>query len=144
GPRRRCLHLDGGFVRLDLRDHIAAGDRVSDALEPSGDLALLHVVAQSRHLDRDACHPYLRGWERLQVGIIPTGVGRSAGRPSPGRRSGRWRSIVEFLVHIEVLWPPDADPEEKARLAAAEGARARELIAEGRIRRLWRIPGRWA
>ena len=39
---------------------------------------------------------------------------------------------MEFLVHIEVLWPPDADPEEKARLAAAEGARARELIAEGR------------
>jgi muconolactone D-isomerase len=57
---------------------------------------------------------------------------------------GRWRSIVEFLVHIEVLWPPDADPDEKARLIAAEGARARELIAEGRIRRLWRIPGRWA
>jgi muconolactone D-isomerase len=51
---------------------------------------------------------------------------------------------VEFLVHIEVLWPPDADPDEKARLIAAEGARARELIAEGRIRRLWRIPGRWA
>jgi muconolactone D-isomerase len=51
---------------------------------------------------------------------------------------------VEFLVHIEVLWPPDGDPDEKARLTAAEGARARELIAEGRIRRLWRIPGRWA
>ena len=51
---------------------------------------------------------------------------------------------MEFLVHIEVLWPPDGDPEEKARLSAAEGARARELIAEGRIRRLWRIPGRWA
>ena len=47
---------------------------------------------------------------------------------------------MEFLVHIEVLWPPDGDPDEKARLVAAEGARARELIAEGRIRRLWRIP----
>lgn len=51
---------------------------------------------------------------------------------------------MEFLVHIEVRWPPDGDPEEKARLVAAEGDRASELIAEGRIRRLWRIPGRWA
>jgi muconolactone D-isomerase len=51
---------------------------------------------------------------------------------------------VEFLVLIEVRWPPDGDPEEKARLVAAEGDRASELIAEGRIRRLWRIPGRWA
>ena len=51
---------------------------------------------------------------------------------------------MEFLVHIEVNWPPDGDPDEKARLSAAEGARARELVAEGRIRRLWRIPGRWA
>src|SRR5690348_13657183 len=56
----------------------------------------------------------------------------------------RWRSRVEFLVHIEVNWPPDGDSDEKARLAAAERARAAELIAEGRIRRLWRIPGRWA
>jgi muconolactone D-isomerase len=51
---------------------------------------------------------------------------------------------VEFLVHIEVRWPPDGDPEEKARLVAAEGVRASALIAEGRIRRLWRTPGRWA
>jgi muconolactone D-isomerase len=51
---------------------------------------------------------------------------------------------VEFLVHIEVRWPPDGDPVEKARLVAEEGVRAGALIAEGRIRRLWRIPGRWA
>lgn len=51
---------------------------------------------------------------------------------------------MEFLVHIEVRWPPDGDPEQKARLVAAEAERARELAAEGRLRRLWRIPGRWA
>jgi muconolactone D-isomerase len=56
----------------------------------------------------------------------------------------REEASVEFLVRIEVLWPPDGDPAEKARLVAAEGARASGLIAEGRIRRLWRIPGRWA
>ena len=51
---------------------------------------------------------------------------------------------MEFLVHIEVLWPRDGDPEERSRLVAAEGARARELIADGTLRRIWRVPGRWA
>lgn len=51
---------------------------------------------------------------------------------------------MEFLVHIEVRWPPDGDLEEHARLVAAERVRARELVAAGTIRRLWRIPGRRA
>jgi muconolactone D-isomerase len=52
--------------------------------------------------------------------------------------------VVEFLLHIEVTWPADGDPDEKERLRLAEGVRARELAAEGIIRRIWRIPGRWA
>jgi muconolactone D-isomerase len=51
---------------------------------------------------------------------------------------------MEFLVHIEVRWPPDGDPEKRDRLVAAEAARARELAADGTIKRLWRIPGRRA
>ena len=51
---------------------------------------------------------------------------------------------MEFLLHIEVTWPPDGDPEEKERRIAAEGVRARELTAEGVIKRVWRIPGQWA
>ena len=51
---------------------------------------------------------------------------------------------MEFLVHIEVRWPPDGDPDELARLTAAERARAAELAADGIIRRLWRVPGRRA
>jgi muconolactone D-isomerase len=51
---------------------------------------------------------------------------------------------VEFLVQIEVLWPPDGDPDQLTRLVTAEGARAAELAASGAIRRMWRIPGRWA
>ena len=51
---------------------------------------------------------------------------------------------MEFLVHIQVRWPPDGDPEEVRRLTAAERLRGRELAAEGRIRRMWRIPGRRA
>jgi muconolactone D-isomerase len=51
---------------------------------------------------------------------------------------------MEFLVNIEVNFPADGDPEEKARLIEAEGARARELVAAGIVKRLWRSPGRWA
>jgi muconolactone D-isomerase len=51
---------------------------------------------------------------------------------------------MEFLVRIVVTWPPDGDPAEKEQRVKAEGARARELAAQGVIKRLWRIPGRWA
>lgn len=51
---------------------------------------------------------------------------------------------MEFLVHVEVRWPADGDPAERRRLAEAETVRVRELAAAGRIRRLWRIPGRRA
>ncbi|MEQ1899215.1 MAG: muconolactone Delta-isomerase family protein [Devosia sp.] len=48
---------------------------------------------------------------------------------------------MEFLVEIENLWPPDGDEEQKAALVKAEAARAKELAAEGILRKLWRIPG---
>jgi muconolactone D-isomerase len=51
---------------------------------------------------------------------------------------------MEFLVHIQVNWPVDIAQDEQQRLLAEEGARARELGTEGRIKRLWRIPGRTA
>ena len=51
---------------------------------------------------------------------------------------------MEFLVNIEVGWPPDGDPQELARLTTAERARGTELAAAGVIRRMWRVPGRRA
>jgi muconolactone D-isomerase len=51
---------------------------------------------------------------------------------------------VEFLVNIEVGWPADGDPDELARLTAAERVRGAELAAAGTIRRMWRVPGRRA
>ena len=51
---------------------------------------------------------------------------------------------MEFLVNIEVAWPADGDPEELARLTAAERIRGAELGAAGTIRRMWRVPGRRA
>jgi muconolactone D-isomerase len=51
---------------------------------------------------------------------------------------------VEFLVNIEVGWPADGDPDELARVTAAERTRGAELAAAGTIRRMWRVPGRRA
>lgn len=51
---------------------------------------------------------------------------------------------MEFLVHIENRWPSDGDADELSRLVAAERGLARDLVAAGTIRRLWRIPGRRA
>lgn len=51
---------------------------------------------------------------------------------------------MEFLVRIEVGWPADGDPVERARLSGLEHARAEELAAACVIRRLWRIPGQRA
>lgn len=51
---------------------------------------------------------------------------------------------MEFLVQIEVRWPPDGDPEQLAQLTAAERLRGAELATAGTIRRMWRIPGRRA
>jgi muconolactone D-isomerase len=51
---------------------------------------------------------------------------------------------MEFLVRIVVEWPADGDPTELARLTSAERERASALAAEGRIKRMWRIPGRRA
>lgn len=38
---------------------------------------------------------------------------------------------MEFLVRIEVAWPPDGDPKNFRSLLDAERARAVELAAEG-------------
>lgn len=51
---------------------------------------------------------------------------------------------MEFLVTIEVNWPPSNDEAQRAELVVAEAARARELADQGVLVRLWRIPGKWA
>jgi muconolactone D-isomerase len=51
---------------------------------------------------------------------------------------------MEFLVNIEIAWPPDADPVRREELFAAEVERGRELARQGIMKRLWRVPGRWA
>jgi muconolactone D-isomerase len=51
---------------------------------------------------------------------------------------------MEFLASIIVRWPPDGDHDELDRLLAAETLRVDELAEAGILRRLWRMPGRWA
>ena len=51
---------------------------------------------------------------------------------------------MEFLVEIEISWPPDGDAAQRSRLVEAETRRSAELAEAGRLLRLWREPGRWA
>lgn len=51
---------------------------------------------------------------------------------------------MEFLVHIEIVWPPDAPAKKRGEIFEAELAQGQRLAAEGKLRRLWRVPGRWA
>ena len=52
--------------------------------------------------------------------------------------------MPEFLVRIETRLPPDLPEAERTQLLDAESARGRELIESGKLRRIWRIPGRLA
>ena len=51
---------------------------------------------------------------------------------------------MEFLVSIEVRTPVDMDPDRLAEIQAAEAVRARALVEQGLLKRIWRIPGRRA
>ncbi len=51
---------------------------------------------------------------------------------------------MEFLVHIEQDISPDMDPERLAVIKAAEKVRGHELVEQGKMRRIWRTPGRRA
>jgi muconolactone D-isomerase len=49
-----------------------------------------------------------------------------------------------FMVRIDVTIPPEMPAAEKDKLRERENARARELIEEGTMLRIWRIVGRVA
>lgn len=51
---------------------------------------------------------------------------------------------MEFLVQIQVNFPPEMPPAELDDVMAREHARGTELRAAGTIKRIWRIPGRRA
>src|ERR1017187_1483074 len=51
---------------------------------------------------------------------------------------------MEFLIEIEGRLPPQLTREERAQLIAAERLRGEELAAQGILRAIWRVPGRFA
>ena len=51
---------------------------------------------------------------------------------------------MEFLVQIQVTLPPELSSGSRQELMGREEVRGRELMNEGVIRRIWRIPGRTA
>lgn len=51
---------------------------------------------------------------------------------------------MEFLVNIEINWPPDTDGQVRDEVFERELARGQELAGMGVMKRLWRVPGRWA
>ena len=51
---------------------------------------------------------------------------------------------MEFLVQIQVAFPPEMPADQLADVMEREVARGRELKAAGTIVRIWRIPGRRA
>ncbi|WP_423058863.1 muconolactone Delta-isomerase [Brevibacterium linens] len=52
--------------------------------------------------------------------------------------------IVEFLVSIQISWPPDKTAEEREEVYAKELLQGQLLAKQGKLVRLWRVPGRWA
>lgn len=51
---------------------------------------------------------------------------------------------VDFLIRIEIRLPVDLPAEERNRLLVAEAERGHELIEQGVLRGIWRVPGRTA
>jgi len=48
---------------------------------------------------------------------------------------------MEFLVRLTPRLPESQSKEERATLFAAERTRGSDLRAEGKMRRMWRLPG---
>ena len=51
---------------------------------------------------------------------------------------------MEFLVRMTIRLPPDTPDQRRAELIAREAVRGCELIEQGALIRIWRLPGRWA
>jgi muconolactone D-isomerase len=51
---------------------------------------------------------------------------------------------MEFLVNITINLPPDLPEPRRSELLEGERLRGLELIGEGKLVRIWRLPGRFA
>lgn len=51
---------------------------------------------------------------------------------------------MEYLVRIDINWPPEAAEALRSEIFDRELAQGQLLARAGKLRRLWRVPGRWA
>lgn len=51
---------------------------------------------------------------------------------------------MQFMVRMQVALPHDLDPEERARLVAAERDYSQDLQRRGKIAKIWRVSGQFA
>ncbi|MGO4705933.1 muconolactone Delta-isomerase [Microvirga sp. 2MCAF38] len=50
---------------------------------------------------------------------------------------------MEFLVNIKLRWSENMDPDLKERVVKEERAHAADLIKQGHLVRMWRVPCRF-
>jgi len=122
----RRLAAEGRVLRL-WRPPLAPGEWRTIGLFAAGD---------ADDLDRTLASMPLRVWRTDEVtalGAHPNDPGRGT---VPRRAAGE-----EFLVTFEFRVPDGASPPALQEAVSREAARARELAAEGRLVRLWTLPG---
>lgn len=51
---------------------------------------------------------------------------------------------MEYLVNIQINWPAGESEHTREDVYRRELVRGQELAREGKLVRLWRVPGRWA
>ena len=136
GSRRRGAAGPAvGWRSIALRGPVLPGDTIR---------AESRITAAPPATPDGSRHPHHHGLQPARrIGRHDRG-GRPRCAVAGGPRNDRWRggrSNVEFIVHLQVNWPPENDPAELERLVKAEHERAVELAEAGFIKRLWQTPG---
>jgi muconolactone delta-isomerase len=96
----------------------------------------LFVADDSEHLEQILASMPLRIWRTDKI----TALGPHPNDPGPARTTVD-PTGTEFLTTFVVTVPPGTSPDMVETVTAREADRARELAREGRLVRLWTLPG---
>ena len=137
----------GGLVdERALADALAAGRPAAAALDVF-EAEPLPADSPLRSLPGVTLSPHA-AWYSAAGAARPAGAGDPAGDRLPGREAGPvdrqpgWRHLTDGVPRPHRRQPA-AGPARRAHPAArGEHARGKELIAEGTLVRIWRLPGR--
>lgn len=96
----------------------------------------MFVAEDEQRLEETLAAMPLRIWRTDEVaGLSPHP--NDPASPGPDRAGA-----MEFLTWFALTVPDGVDPAEVDRARAAEAVRARELAAQGHLRRTWKVPSR--